>query len=296
MSLFDSCWSQNQKPDDSFVECVDKNRTEKRPTGDHVRTSNDCNDQKDDIDFYDSDPGDITYRRMKTPVLDPRENVSFSKHVEGGVSIPTTTANFSEESDYDVNDSREVVEHMLSSTHHLIYHRAQREKRLTAQPVGAQVWIERGYILENTTVDPKLVWVLDCCSSNHHHHHHHDRHRTCFRSYKDDVEREGVVERNNHMLQKTPFSMNLMDIQKILPVGDVDRARYPFAKTDHSFIVKGPFEHESSDHVLFEARSRHERNVLMRNLKLVVARVASQAFTRDANNLVKEFYGGGNNE
>ena len=76
-----------------------------------------------------------------------------------------------------------------------------------------------------------------------------------------------------------------MDIHRITSVFTMDREFFPFAKTKFSFIIT------SSSHgkYLFEARREKEKNIVVRNLKLIIARLASQAFLNDSDILQDYF-------
>ena len=141
----------------------------------------------------------------------------------------------------------------MNVTKNLILHQPQERNKTTIPPMKIKMWIERGAILQNTVIEPSVMWNF-----------------------------------TNHMNMKSvnkPFCIPLMDINRITSVLTIDREVFPFAKTKLSFIVTS----SSHGRYLFEARSEKEKNIVVRNLKLIIARLASQAFLNNSDILQDYF-------
>ena len=130
----------------------------------------------------------------------------------------------------------------MNNITNVILHKPQENNKQTVSPVNIQIWIERGTVLESKVIEPKLMW--------------------------------SVV---NGTIQK-PMSIPLMDIYRILPLFSVDRVKYPFARTQNTFLIRSA----SHGEFLFETRNQKERDTIVKLLKLVIARLASQAFVNDS--------------
>jgi len=129
----------------------------------------------------------------------------------------------------------------MNKIENMTLHEPQEKNKATKPPARVEIWVERGTILGKKVLEPKLTWSV----------------------------KNGSIEK--------PSSIPLMDIYRIFPVTTIDRNKYPFAKTKNSFFVKSA----SYGDILFEAQDEKKKNTLMRNLKLVIARLASQAFMND---------------
>ena len=130
----------------------------------------------------------------------------------------------------------------MNKIENMILHEPQEKNKPTKPPARVEIWVERGTILGKKILEPKLTWCI----------------------------KNGIIEK--------PSSIPLMDIYRIFPVSKIDRNKYPFAKTKNSFYVKSA----SYGDILFEAQDEKNKNIVIRNLKLIIARLASQAFMNDS--------------
>ena len=88
-----------------------------------------------------------------------------------------------------------------------------------------------------------------------------------------------------HMSKRSETcSLDLLDVHRILAVQQLDRNRHPFARRRHTFEIRTI--HES---FLFEASSSSERDRIVRGLKLVIARLATQLIVSDPH-MADEFF------
>ena len=144
---------------------------------------------------------------------------------------------------------REATKSILNEKWTLILH--ERKKR----PQAFHVFIERGQKLARKVVPPKLSW----------------------KPLPKKGDRSGI--------KKEPtFSLDILDIQRILPLDEIDRKEYPLAKAGDSFLLKtinGCF--------CWQASSRVERDRLTALWKLTVARFGSMLVTGDDGGL-EEFF------
>ena len=83
-----------------------------------------------------------------------------------------------------------------------------------------------------------------------------------------------------------PYQMRLLNICRVLPVEEMDRSKYPLARTLHSCVVRMV----SGDEFLFEASSEAERDFFVQRWKLVVARLATLAVVEDFISVQNEFF------
>lgn len=75
---------------------------------------------------------------------------------------------------------------------------------------------------------------------------------------------------------QTPTSLDILSIVRVLIPQELDRSSFPYAKLDHTFIIKSG----KRSHV-FEAHSTAERDWFVHGLKLVIARLASMVIVGD---------------
>ena len=126
-------------------------------------------------------------------------------------------------------------------------------------PVSVQGWFEMGSRLQSKVVHPKFMW------------------------------RETYQPELNHrklgMSCRTPNSIDLLSIVRVLKPETLDRDKYPFAKINSSFSILS----NSNDRHLFEAASPKDRDWFVHGLKLVVARLASMIIVGDEHMFVEFF-------
>ncbi|KAL7573840.1 hypothetical protein ACA910_012415 [Epithemia clementina (nom. ined.)] len=142
-----------------------------------------------------------------------------------------------------------LVQHVFKERWTLILHQDK------GPPVGIEAWLERGQRLYKSTLAPKFVWLP-------------------------------LHEKSNKVLtrQGSEFAgIDLLDIQRILDMVRVDRRAFPLAQPRRSFMIKS-----LSGNFCMEARSAAERDRIIRQLKLTVARFGSQLVSGDAG--VEDFF------
>lgn len=84
---------------------------------------------------------------------------------------------------------------------------------------------------------------------------------------------------------KSPHSLDLLNMIRILKPTTLDRTMYPFAKIDRTFTILS----HTNENFVFEAASTEERDWLVHGLKLVVARLASMIIVGDEHMFVEFF-------
>lgn len=176
---------------------------------------------------YDSDPEDFARTKYV--------RVPKSSHARSHTPI-------------DVNDEMAVcwaVQGIMNETLTLIWH--------GENSLPIHFWIERGQMLRNLVIPPKLCWT---------------RKLTPFSS---------TTPKMHHV--------DLLDVHRILNVATlVDRSKHPFAKNSHCFFIK-----TIHDSFTFEASSVSERDRIVLSLKLVISRLASMLIISDLA-MVDEFF------
>ena len=117
-------------------------------------------------------------------------------------------------------------------------------------PKATKAWIERCQLLQAGLIQPKFVWrpVQD---------------------YENDSQRLGLSKLSLE-------SVELLDISRVLEVNRIDRKLYPLAKRNNCFLL------ETLDRkIMFEASCESERDRIVHNLKLMVARFGAKVILRD---------------
>lgn len=211
---------------------------------------------RSELDGYDSDPGDCSFLRedeilqRKDVFEDPLDVSAVSHDVEHG---------------FDTDDIVRVVQESLNRSWTLTWHPTKENisalgrsdtKKTCLEPKCVQLWFERGHILHGgkSMIEPQFMWRP--CSMTH------------------DIE---IV---------MPYQMRLLNICRVLPVEEMDRSKYPLARTLHSCVVRMV----SGDEFLFEASSEAERDFFVQRWKLVVARLATLAVVEDFISVQNEFF------
>merc|ERR1712037_416768 len=146
-----------------------------------------------------------------------------------------------------------------------------KEEKSSEGPISQrsiQLWFERGNrIRKNDIVEPKLMW-------------------------RDAYHPDLVSKRKlNVSSTSRPYQICLLSICRIIETTQIDRKKYPFAKTNSSFVIKTC----DNEEFLFEAENENERNRTVNLWKLVVARLASQAVIGNGEEMLGEFFVSPNN-
>jgi hypothetical protein len=154
-------------------------------------------------------------------------------------------------------DDAIIVRELMNEKLRLILHPSKSKGSIsTAAPQAVSVWIEHGRRVRNELVSPKFVWK-SLHKSNH----------------KVSYQRSEVS------------SVDILDIDRILPVEKLNRSRHPFAKTRHTFLMRSIH----GEAFMFEASSASERDRLVHSIKLMVARLGSMLVVQD-DNVLEEFF------
>ena len=205
-------------------------------------------------DCYDSDPEDFVRRRPLRQFSSDRSASPSNKE-----NIPPEVAFYTK---YSVQGR---VQALMNERLTLIMHQnSTSSKSAAAGSQGVHVWIERGQYLQRGIVQPKLHWkpMVPSPSSS------------------------SSLRPTSYSQPSKMGSVALLDIHRILPVENMDRRIYPFAKVQHCFLVKA-----MDQTILFEASSRIERDRIVDSLKLCVARLGSLLLSED-DGLMDEFFAG----
>jgi hypothetical protein len=127
-------------------------------------------------------------------------------------------------------------------------------------PVSVKGWFEMGSRLYNRVIQPKFMWR---------------------ETYQPDL----LNHKRLGLSGRSPSSLDLLNMIRILKPNYLDRSIYPFAKIDRTFTI---LSHTNVQYV-FEAASTEERDWLVHGLKLVVARLASMIIVGDDHMFVEFF-------
>lgn len=291
----DNQWS-SQSFDEMFLRMVRKQRAKKKLKHQSIRgmsTSNpnhvcfvsgcdvslaesdECQPVKEEeeIDLcYDSDPTDLSAKNapcLTTPKLKGRKNTkaqkkkfsrqqsdSYIKDEQKMSSSPPITDDssiFDDLSNEKILSDPGLVDWLIEDTINtqriLIWHQNSNNGCIkNRKPFHVKALIEMGSILKQKLIYPKFSWRKlneggsKQCSS------------TSFSS-------------------EAPHSIELLHICRVIPVDNVDRGCFPFAKRKRCFLVG-----DLSDAELFEACSTKERDRIVQGLKLTVARLGAMTF------------------
>ena len=202
---------------------------------------------------YDSDPEDYNATRICRPVSQQQQQQQTNES-----TLLSNTINY----DADEVAMLSFVQHVFKERWTLIHHPAY------GSPVGVEAWLERGHRLPKTTLPPKLVWLPLHEKSN-------INNNKCGGG-------GGASRRKNGSLSSLSF-IDLLDIQRIVPIRRSDRKYFPLAKAGHTFVIKSVH-----GNFCMEAQSKVERDRLMRQFKLIVARFGSQLVSSDVG--VEDFF------
>lgn len=131
-------------------------------------------------------------------------------------------------------------------------------------PTCIHFWVERGTLLNHgsVVVEPKFMWRQVYQPT-----------LATFRTLNESC--------------RKPMDVRVLNACRIIEAGDkLDRSKYPMARSACSFFLKTCRD----ETFLFEASSPEEKELIMRQWKLVVARLASLAVVEDMESMAKEFF------
>ena len=119
-------------------------------------------------------------------------------------------------------------------------------------PTPVRFWVERGNILNygRNVMEPKFMW------------------------------RPAVS------TVAAPFSLRMLSACRVLGPSSLDRSVYPLARSSRSLVMRTCDDEE----FLFEAASESERDAILQQWKLLVARLASLAVLEDMEGIASEFF------
>jgi hypothetical protein len=221
-------------------------------------------DEEENDLCYDSDPSDLkSTRRLKTLPLRARRRLPrrSPSHHQALDAPPTDECDsddedslFSSLSQQDLLDLsnpemiRKFIEETTNRKMQLIWHTAPNpNKKRNKPPVQTCAWIEMGCVMKRQLIYPKFSW-------------------------KKQTSHSGTRNKSKDPLH----SIELLHICRVHPLSTIDRTLYPFAKKDHCFVVES-FQQKA----MFEARSKKERDRIVKGLKITVARLGSMIIVGD---------------
>mmetsp|Transcript_16402 Transcript_16402/g.24620 ORF Transcript_16402/g.24620 Transcript_16402/m.24620 type:complete len:582 (+) Transcript_16402:142-1887(+) len=216
--------------------------------------------EEDDV-CYDSDPSEFLQTKAQRQDINQQVQ-ALSQRPYGRISASN---------DYD------NLPPLMSSKMLLIWHRPQTATIQTiqsssSQTISVRAWIEHGSYIQAGLIQPKFMWQENLGMENRrderpHHHHHHANNRS------------------RSILNTMAFhTVDLLDISKVVPLEHVDRTYFPFAKKSCCFVIQS-YDRE----MLFEAETVEERNEIIHDLKLLVARLGSKIIVGDRG-VLNEFF------
>mmetsp|Transcript_12734 Transcript_12734/g.37471 ORF Transcript_12734/g.37471 Transcript_12734/m.37471 type:complete len:766 (-) Transcript_12734:403-2700(-) len=262
---------------------------------------NSASNDSDDVSLcYDSDPGEVTTRltaarrkdthKEDAEVMDISLKSSEEDHSKEHGQTDLNDASAQRNtlmSVMDKSDAGEIavllsVQETLNKTLHLNWHQSAKadddscknRHDVCTSPRCVRIWFERGYSIGHgrsiRLIEPKVVWR--------------------------DVMHEVDDSTNYQNTQSTGFcgQFALLDVCRVLhtstaSVGDgalIDRRKYPTARSSCSFIVRTV----DNEEFLFEAKTEDQRNIVLHQWKVAIARLASIVIVENSEAMKKEFF------
>ena len=121
-------------------------------------------------------------------------------------------------------------------------------------PIRVESWLEMGSRLKSSIIQPKFSWRSKYKFDNYLH-----------------------LPRSKRICLEKLYSIELLDIVRILKPTTIDRKLYPFARLECSFTIFT----NSNDKFHFETARKDECDRFIYGLKLAVARLASRIIVGD---------------
>jgi len=211
----------------------------------------------DDDYGYDSDPEvNYTLNTSQPSSLYPRPALEEHEIMQ------------SEPLPFDDVGMRQNVQRTLNSTWTLTWHpnpANMKDYHISNKPLTVNIWLERGTVITNSgvVIEPAFMWR--------------------------DAYQPMLQQRKLNASTQKPWTMRLLNACRITPchsIGSIDRAKYPLARQNSSFLLKSC----TGEEFLLEARTPGEVDAITERWKLAVARFASLAVTEDVNGIAKEFF------
>jgi len=216
------------------------------------------NSYEDDL-CYDSDPEEITRTVPKGRLSSLRRDESWENQDGPSEKIEPKRLDFDMNSSTDAS-VRATVEKILNERLTLIHHHMLDaiEGDTSNSPSAVKAWIEYGQQLRGKLIQPKYMWKPA-------------------RESEQDMSKMGF---SDSQLK----SICLLDVVRIVEAERIGSCAQALAKSNHCFYI-----HSTEDTFLFEASSEMERNRIVQNLKIVVARLASLVIVEDRQ-IFQEFF------
>ncbi|KAL3917379.1 MAG: hypothetical protein SGILL_004739, partial [Bacillariaceae sp.] len=208
-----------------------------------------------DDSCYDSDPEDFTRRRRplnsdQTFHVDDFSNLSNTKRssVLPGISASPSKAMMDVHNDEVFST---IVQEIFNQTTTLVLHPRSTERQKNPRPVAVDAWLERGQNLSYSLIQPKWMWK------------------------SKPRETSGAPLK---LLNPSLHSIELLDVTRIVRKEEAGgHSLSPFAKWSHCFIIKTIH----GDEFCFEAPNVTDRDRLVYQLKLVIARFGAKVLVGD---------------
>jgi hypothetical protein len=227
--------------------------------------------KEEEVDLcYDSDPTDLSVKanRATTPKQKTQKKVKLPKRkdhqkkvepfTKQDKKLPSSPPISDDSSIFDDLSNEKIlsdpalvdwlIEDTINTHRILIWHQNSNCVNKNQKPAHVKALIEMGSILKQKLIYPKFSW----------------------RKLNEGYNKQRS---SNSFLSEAPHSIELLHICRVLPVDNVDRVYFPFAKRNRCFLVG-----DLSDAELFEACSTKERDRIVQGLKLTVARLGAMTF------------------
>lgn len=207
---------------------------------------------------YDSDPELFTRPKPTNTTTSRNER---PKHVY----VPCDQNN---SADWEDSALSRLVQDFMNEKITLLLHRDSRKNHSARTSYAIHAWVDRGQRLRDRIILPKFVWML-------------------VESTQTNSTLSSTTQKNSGTVKRQcdeTYSVDLLDVCKVLNVHQLDRTRYPFARLHNTFLLR-----TMQEDLIFEASSHEERNRLVQTLKHVVARFASKILLQD-DSAIMEFF------
>jgi hypothetical protein len=217
---------------------------------------------EDNTDGYDSDPG-LTYTKpLYQRSISPRSII-----IDTPQSLQWNVNKYW----YDTKLIRDIVEETMNSTWNLFW-------ICDDKPIQVQVWIERGTVMQNRSimVEPCLMW------------------RPCYISSTNNTSTQSSSLSSS---SKQPVSIRLLHICRLRPASNCSLPSSTTKSTNDYSIPKmyrksTSFVIKTIDHktIWFQASTMMERDMIIHQWKVLIARLATFAILEDTKPLLDEFF------
>eukprot|EP00548_Thalassiothrix_antarctica_P017517 CAMPEP_0194186242 /NCGR_PEP_ID=MMETSP0154-20130528/46182_1 /TAXON_ID=1049557 /ORGANISM="Thalassiothrix antarctica, Strain L6-D1" /LENGTH=269 /DNA_ID=CAMNT_0038905153 /DNA_START=706 /DNA_END=1511 /DNA_ORIENTATION=- len=204
--------------------------------------------------FYDSDPGEISRKRLPTKSSQQPRKSSISikvreeEKIHSGEKCLETSNDVTKINPNGMFQSEDLVQEILNQRYTFVLH----PDKLDEKPMAVVAWFERGQQLQHYLVQPRFVW-------------------TKLYEESSSSSKIRISEINDRQ------SIDLLDIARVLEVNHVNRKKYPLAKSKKCLLIQC-----LEMKIFFEASSEKVRDKICDDIKLVVARLGSKIIMEDA--------------